>query len=67
MYKECTKQRVHGHPRTGPPPPPPGPGGPAPLLFLDETEARMAEKKKLFGDQSPLLSQGLDVILFSLH
>ena len=44
-----------------------GPGGPAPLLFLDETEARMAEKKKLFGDQSPLLSQGLDVILFSLH
>ena len=29
-----------------------GPGGPAPPLFLDQTEARGAEKK-CFGDRPP--------------
>jgi len=38
-----------------------GPGGlgPPPLLFLDQTEARRAEKK-FFGDWAPPLSKGLD-------
>ena len=44
-----------------------GPGGPKPHpLFLDQTEARSAEKK--FGETSPLpcLFQGLDPALISL-
>ena len=35
-----------------------GPGGRAPLLFLDQIEALMAEKK--FLETEPPLSQGLD-------
>ena len=35
------------------------PGGPASPLFLDQNEARRAEKK-FFGDLAPHLSQGLD-------
>ena len=36
-----------------------GPGGPRPPLFLDQTEARRAEKN-LGGGTGPPLSQGLD-------
>ena len=38
-----------------------GPGGP-PSLFLDQTEARRAEKKKVGPPPTPLpLSEGLDL------
>ena len=33
-----------------------GPGGPAPPLFLDQTEARRAEKIWGGGDRAPLIS-----------
>ena len=36
-----------------------GPGGPRPPLFLDQNEARRAEKK-LFWGWAPTLSQGMD-------
>ena len=46
-----------------------GPGARPPLLFLDQNEARRAEKRFL-GDRPPplppLLSQGLDPALISL-
>ena len=42
-----------------------GPAPPPPPLFLDQTEARRAEKI-FFGDRaSPHLSQGLDPALIS--
>ena len=44
-----------------------GPEGPAPLLCLDQNEARRAEKKKNFmrpPSPLPLLSQGLDKYIF---
>ena len=36
-----------------------GPGGLCPPLFLDQTEARRAQKK-FFGDQASPFSKGLD-------
>ena len=44
------------------PPPPP----PTPPLFLDQTEARRAEKKT-FGDCPLPLSEGLDLLLQALY
>ena len=35
-------------------------GGPGPLLFLDQTEGRRAEKNFFLGDRVPSLSKGLD-------
>ena len=37
-----------------------GPGGPGPPSFLDQNEARKAEKKFFFEAAPPRLSQGLD-------
>ena len=45
-----------------------GRGGPGPPpLFLEQIEARRAEKYIFFGDQGPPLSEGLDPPVNSLH
>ena len=42
-------------------------GARPPPLFLDQIEARRAEKYIFFGDRGPPLSEGLDPLVNSLH